>query len=79
MKLASSLFPHLNVSLPMGFWPFSTRYGNLGLFDPILEWRLNEGLEMGHNITIYKNGLENELLTSKKTVIEFHLFITVGI
>ena len=63
----------------MGFWPFSTRYGNLGLFDPILEWRLNEGLEMGHNITIYKNGLENELLTSKKTVIEFHLFITVGI
>ena len=35
-------------------------------FDPILQWHQNEGLGMGHNITILKTGLKNELLTSKK-------------
>ena len=35
-------------------------------FDSILEWRQNEELGMGHNITVLKTGLKNELITLKK-------------
>ena len=35
-------------------------------FDPVLEWRQNEGLGKGDNIKISKTSLKNELLTSKK-------------
>ena len=48
-------------------------------FGPILEWRQNEELGMGYNITVLKTGLKNELITPKNIVIEFDLFITVGI
>ena len=49
-------------------------------FDPILEWRQNKGLKMGHNITILKNWSQKWINNLEKTtVIAFELFITVGI
>ena len=38
-------------------------------FDPILEWRQNKELRMGHNIAVLKTGLKNELVTPKKQLL----------
>ena len=58
-------------------------------FDPILEWRENEGLGMGHNyhnftiitiITISKNWSHKWITNLEKNmIIEFDLFNTFGI
>ena len=53
----------------MGYDIFSTIVLDIQIwvsFDPILEWRQNEELGMGHKITVLKTGLKNELITPKK-------------
>ena len=48
-------------------------------FELILEWHQNEGLGMDHNI-INLNVWSSKWITDlKKTVIQFDLFVTVGI
>ena len=57
------------------FFANSTRYTNLGLFWPILEWCQNEWLRMGHNITVLKNRSHKWIANLEKTiVIEFNIF-----
>ena len=49
-------------------------------FDPNLEWRQNVRLGMSHGITILKNWSPKWIANLQKTIlIEFDLFITVGI
>ena len=49
-------------------------------FDPILEWRQNEGLGMSQNNAVLKNWSQKWVTNLDKTiVIEFDLFITFGV
>ena len=73
----------INVSLPMGFELFSPIVLHIQIWascDPTLEWCQKEVLGMVHNITIFKNWSQKSVTNLEKAiVIEFDLFITVGI
>ena len=57
------------ISLPIGYDIFSPIVLDIQIwvsFGPILEWRQEEELGMGHNITVSKTGLKNEMITPEK-------------
>ena len=75
-----NIFLIFNVSLPMDFDFFSPIVPYMQIwacFGLILEWPQNEGLGMGHNITVLKNWSQKWIASVKKSLSQFEYSIQI--